>query len=417
MSEQIPWQGALSEGFEGAKVEFDEPRIKQIWRDSVIGDVLGSLLTGGQSEYGRVLKDQRYSPAAKAAYGAGRVIHSFVNDGDRVPWWLLNFPLAQTNVQGQMATTAAGLAPDYATLRSEVANEKGVDRSMVSRSEVDAKWAQREGWSHPDVEVQRGAHHGLPAGLARAVIPLLAASTVVATSGNTDLGNLIEGGRAKGHLAILQDPDDPSKTTNVPAELALRYFLGRSGRLLPWDEFTAERPDVSPDDYRAAIGYQFNKGPLDLGIFRNTGRNLEGEPSFAMLGFEVPLSAASSAGGGMVGAIAGARTADRMIEAHRRKNAIAELTPGTFSMQRPGMRKLVGAILGGAAGAASGNLGSRAINETIIQPTLYPERVREAQLWDQRPPGTQFTAEDLKRMALAREAGAMVAPQVSQQVV
>ena len=53
------------------------------------------------------------------------------------------------------------------------------------------------------------------------------------------VGNFI---RQPGYKATLPDPMNPTETTNPLGELANRYFLGRSGGLLPYDEFVKERP-------------------------------------------------------------------------------------------------------------------------------------------------------------------------------
>ena len=48
---------------------------------------------------------------------------------------------------------------------------------------------------------------------------------------------------------MLPSEEDPSKTNNVLGEVAAKYILGRTGNLLPWDEFKKVRPDVSKDEY------------------------------------------------------------------------------------------------------------------------------------------------------------------------
>ncbi|MGB7564162.1 MAG: hypothetical protein WBM08_05350 [Prochlorococcaceae cyanobacterium] len=369
-----------------------------MYRNSLLSDLISKVMGHGGTEMGRVFRDDSYKPQHKAAYIAGRVANSFAADGERVPIWLLNYPLAQTSVQGEIASTAAGLAPDYYNLRREIAARKGVPIDVVNREEVDRNWAAREGWHHAGNPREASAPMGLPGGLVRNIIPLLASTTVVGTSSNHDLLNLAGGGRAKGYEAVLADPNDPTRTTNPIGEIALRYFAGRSGRLLPWEQFTEERPDVSPSDYGAARAHQFDKGPGGVGLFKSTGRNLDGEPEFTMLGFRVPLTAAASAGGGMVGAVAGARTLEKLIGEKMNQRLVERITAnttathtparfegvGTFSMERPGMRKLVGALGGGLVGAVSGNLSSRAVNDLVIQPTFYPERVAAEQIWQQQ---------------------------------
>jgi hypothetical protein len=88
-------------------------------------------------------------------------------------------------------------------------------------------------------------------------------NAVELASGNIDLTNLDEAGRPQGYRTIFPvetETIDPKtgeitvdknflKSRNIPAEFAARYFLGRTGSVLPWDQFKTERPDVTPEQY------------------------------------------------------------------------------------------------------------------------------------------------------------------------
>ena len=64
---------------------------------------------------------------------------------------------------------------------------------------------------------------------------------------NSGLGLMAPfGGIPEGYEAAIPNPEDKSKTDNVIAEVAAKYFLGRTGNLLPYDEFKKVSPDVSP---------------------------------------------------------------------------------------------------------------------------------------------------------------------------
>ena len=66
---------------------------------------------------------------------------------------------------------------------------------------------------------------------------------------------------------MFESEDDPSKTSNVLGEVAAKYILGRTGNLLPWDEFKQVRPDVSKGEYMRYKAFKFDKeadfNPLD----------------------------------------------------------------------------------------------------------------------------------------------------------
>ena len=83
---------------------------------------------------------------------------------------------------------------------------------------------------------------------------------------NSGLGLLNITGGHEGYKGI-PDEEDPTKTSNVIAEMAAKYFLGRTGGLLPWDEFKQVRPDVGKDEYMRYKAFKFDNSadmnPLD----------------------------------------------------------------------------------------------------------------------------------------------------------
>jgi hypothetical protein len=88
-------------------------------------------------------------------------------------------------------------------------------------------------------------------------------NVVEMSSGNIDFRNLKEAGRPKGYKSIFPQTtttiDNPSgeviiekdwtKSQNPIAEIGARYFLGRTGGVLPYDQFKLERPDVTPEEF------------------------------------------------------------------------------------------------------------------------------------------------------------------------
>jgi hypothetical protein len=252
----------------------------------------------------------------RAAYYAGRVGGTIATDNARSWFWRYNHPLA--------------IAKD---LGSGIAKKAGL---------VNA--------------VGKGA-----------VVPAILGGFGLATaldvfSGNTDPTNFDEAGRPKGYSALFPSPEDPTKSTNLPVEAIAGYVTGRKGKLLPWEQFHEERPDVSPERYQkykeyqshntsglfglesadpvasaalgsgvgawiaksrsrdknpkrvagAAIAGAIAGGVLPatadivsrMGVLKGTYSNLDGEPEAQLLGYKVPLSgllATTAAGAGIYG--------------------------------------------------------------------------------------------------------------------
>ena len=104
---------------------------------------------------------------------------------------------------------------------------------------------------------------------------------------NTGLGLMTPFGGAEGYKAAVPSEEDPSKTANVIAEVASKYILGRTGNLLPWDEFKKVRPDVSKDEYQRYKAFKFDKetdlNPFDdgkmtlpTGVLKYTNEGIHG---------------------------------------------------------------------------------------------------------------------------------------------
>ena len=83
---------------------------------------------------------------------------------------------------------------------------------------------------------------------------------------NTGLGLMTPLGGAEGYKANNPSPDDPTKTNNVIAEVAQKYILGKTGGLLPYDEFKKVRPDVSRAEYNMYQADRFDNSE-DYNIF------------------------------------------------------------------------------------------------------------------------------------------------------
>ena len=82
-------------------------------------------------------------------------------------------------------------------------------------------------------------------------------------------------------------------------EVGAKYILGRTGNLLPYDEFSKHRPDVSRGDYNAYKAFKYKKdGDFDLsdgdftvptGVIKGTMDGIHG-PEIQFLGRNLPVT-------------------------------------------------------------------------------------------------------------------------------
>ena len=129
--------------------------------------------------------------------------------------------------------------------------------------------------------------------------------------------NVKEGLRPKGYksLAPASLEKDPTGRTPVsaPVDLSLRYLTGRTGDLLPYQEFKQDRPDILPSQYVNYRRYtQKRSKPGDLvtidpetgsfvtaqGIVRGSVEGLAGDPEIRIIGRPVTASSAAGFGAG-----------------------------------------------------------------------------------------------------------------------
>lgn len=156
---------------------------------------------GRHAAYENLGKSQGRTAAQNIGGFAGRVASDVIGDETRNTYWRYNHPLAVSSFAGSDALKVTGMPVGYQALGG--------------------------------------------AALALGVMPIV--------SGNLDISNLGEFGRPKGYQALFADPTDKTKTTNPLGEFAGRYFLGRKGNILPYEELVKERPDVTPEKYAAAV--------------------------------------------------------------------------------------------------------------------------------------------------------------------
>ncbi len=298
--------------------------------------------------------DQSQSPAYRAGQMGAAVANDIAQDGVRKFYWLLNAAQASAEVINEgvqkgfnkMAhgdgplnlygkhTVMNAAAPDVPlrVANKSQALQQGVIE-MVDGKAIPKRGVSIAGKGKDAVYQERNFESGH--------LPWLSVPTGVAI--NTGLGLMTPFGGAEGYKAAIPSEEDPSKTENVLGEVALKYFMGRTGNLLPYDEFKKVRPDVSKDEYNRYQAFKYDKredwNPTDGdttilgGAIKTTDEGIHG-PELQFLGRSLPVTTgivpfASALAGGAAG----------------------------VASRRP----LKGGILGGFAGLAAGQIGGNLI--------------------------------------------------------
>ena len=250
---------------------------------------------------------------------AGALVSDVVQDRGRSIWWLLNAPQATANVIQE------GLLHRYAPdiyKASRIKGPKGQQFKASTKDQKEIDYLTNKGYLGPatgkptaGVTIDKDGYYNIrnyepghtellsiPAGLAV----------------NTAVGLMSPLGGSEGYKAVFPDEEDPTKTSNVLAEVGAKYLLGRTGQLLNWDDFKEVRPDVSKDEYMRYKAFKFDnnmdlnpfddgKAVLPTGVLKYTNEGIHG-PEVQFLGKSLPVATGiMPAAAAMVGTAYGAR--------------------------------------------------------------------------------------------------------------
>ena len=204
----------------------------------------------------------------------GTAASDLVQDRGRSIWWLINAPQALANValDGALKTVSPNL---YDSDLVRLDRDTGlVTKDLTGSPITDPRVAEMSGIAYnagtkaqpnilPKKGYSRSASGYQQRRYAPGLIDLLQIPTGLAV--NSGIGLMNPFGGQEGYKAVFESDEDPSKTSNVLAEVAAKYVLGRTGNLLPWDEFKKVRPDVSKDEYMRYKAFKFdNDGDGDV---------------------------------------------------------------------------------------------------------------------------------------------------------
>jgi hypothetical protein len=293
-------------------------------------------------------------PATRLGQIAGHLGSDLTQDRSRELWWLLNAPQAIGNVTQEVATNIATKGKFEGATRQldESGNLLNMSNpeAAVRLGAIDGPSGRlKKGYSMKDEEGEKVIYKRdyEPGNVNSLQIP-------VGLAINSGIGLMNPFGGQEGYQAALPSEEDANKTSNVIGEVAAKYILGRTGNILPWDEFQKVRPDVSKGEYMAYKAFKFDKGadlnPFDdgratipSGVLKYNNDGIHGA-EVQFLGRSLPLNTAilptatailgtalgarrvkrpieSGFIGGMSGALGGMAVGNALEDERRRRNA------------------------------------------------------------------------------------------------
>jgi len=283
------------------------------------------IYKGRRAEMGMALSDDM--PTRIGQVG-GTIANDLTQDHSRSLWWLLNAPQAAGNVINEYALSKAN--PDlFSHTNTELAiptmdngkpkvydKQEYTDENRVKyEAAVNAGLISKEGVKRKGVGQKDGRftkRKYAPGDVAALAIP-----TGVAI--NAGIGLLNPLGGSGGYAAAIPSSEDPSKTENAVLEVAAKYILGKTGNLLPYEEFSKHRPDVDKGDYNRYKAFKYEKDTdlnlfddgqvtLPTGVAKFTMEGIHG-PELQFLGRSLPATTTLVPFlGALAGGVAGVRT-------------------------------------------------------------------------------------------------------------
>ena len=271
--------------------------------------------------------------ATKLGQIGGTIGNDLTQDSSRSLWWLLNAPQATGNVINEyllskaqpslfahdttnirmpvMETNARGGRSPKVYENSEYTKENRANYERARAEDlISAEGVKRKGVGQKDGMLTKRRYD--PGDVAALAIP----SGIAINAG---IGLLNPFGGSGGYSAVIPSDEDPSKTDNVIGEVAAKYILGKTGNLLPYDEFSQIRPDVSRGEYNAYKAFKYDKegdynifddGKMTLptGVVKATTDGIHG-PEVQFLGRSLPVTTTLIPYlGAVAGGVAGVRT-------------------------------------------------------------------------------------------------------------
>lgn len=323
------YRDALKRGYAETGRETDGSKLNQTLGSNRTMTMLAEMTGNADPVQVETRKRMGLGLSEDRATRIGQVLGSLggdvVQDRGRSLWWLLNAPQAVGNVVQEMALHkhAPGL------YQADPARDKlGNPLTLKNKAA-----AQRMGYLDSKGETTKGVTVSKGGSLRkRRYAPGMTEALMIPAGFaiNSSIGLMNPFGGQEGYKAVLESDEDPSKTSNVLGEVAAKYILGRTGNLLPWDEFKKVRPDVSKDEYMKYKAFKFdNSGDANIfddgevvlptGVLKYTNEGIHG-PEVQFLGRSLPLiTGIMPTAAAIAGTAYGARVGDTMRDAQGRQ--------------------------------------------------------------------------------------------------
>lgn len=198
----------------------------------------------------------------------------------------------------------------------------------------------------------------------RAAVGFVAIQPAAALTGAYNPLNIAQLGRPAGYKQNEPSEEDYRETADPAAELFERFFQGRRGRPLKYEDAKKEIPSLTPERYANYMGFLYNDPgvPGTMGSVKITGENLEGKPEIRLMGNPISIPSITALAGGLAGARYGVTQVDR-TRGPIQLDLLGKPQVLKGEVQRGGRigRGIAGAGVGALTGAAIGLL----VNEAI----------------------------------------------------
>ena len=244
------YRGALKRAYEVEGKETDGSRMDQMLGSNATVSVARDLMGKSNPEHLKARQEMGIAlsddPVEKTGQVLGTLAGDVVQDRGRSVWWLLNAPQAV----GSTAQEALlhKFAPDIyqaETTRIGVKNTRDAKAAgLIGESGLPTAGVSRKGGEYYKRKYEPGMAEALliPSGFAI----------------NQSIGLMNPMGGQEGYKAVFESEEDASKTSNPIMEVGAKYILGKTGNILPWEEFKQVRPDVSKDEYMRYKAFKFD---------------------------------------------------------------------------------------------------------------------------------------------------------------
>ena len=262
--------------------------------------------------------------ATRIGQGIGTIGNDLTQDHSRGAWWLLNAPQALGNIVTEEVLNKVNpdlfQAEEFPTADGHNAKEIKFDkegdpiRNRAYQTAIDNNLIDKEtGSRRKGVGVKSGYYTRRK--FAPGDVGALTWPTGIAI--NAGIGLLNPLGGSGGYEAVIPNAEDKTKTDNMLLEIGTKYILGRTGGMLPYNQFKEHRPDVAKGEYNAYKAFKYDKA-LDLditdgdftlptGVLKGTTDGIHG-PEIQFLGRSLPLTTTGIPFlGALIGTALGAR--------------------------------------------------------------------------------------------------------------